>query len=222
MTSEPVSVVEKEFDNLAIEYESNRLSGWYQAHADEVLKHCLDLKEGDILDVGCGTGHFLRLYLKNKPHVRALGIDISSNMIAQAKERAYEAGLDNLKFVQANWENLNLDTLKDYNFKAIFCANTFHYFTTPQTATDRLFEQLADGGTLYIVERNKARSPLTAFWGFLHNFFIKDQVVFYKKAALINFFRTAGFKHVKLLSSIKKYFWKKKLFTSIVLIEGKK
>lgn len=217
-----LNIIEKEFNALAAEYETNRLSDWYQAHANEMLKHCPDIKEGDILDVGCGTGYFLRLYLKDKPHIRAVGIDASSAMIEAAKKKAGAAGLNQIKFIHANWEELNPDLFIDYRFKAIFCANTFHYFSDPQSATDKLFKQLVEEGTLYLLERNKALSPLTLLWGFIHRVFIKDQVIFYSTAELVRFFEKAGFKQVKTLLSLKKYFWKNKLFTSIVLIEGSK
>ena len=217
-----VNVIEKEFNAIAAEYETNRLADWYQAHADEILKHCLDLEEGDILDVGCGTGYFLRSYLKRKPHIRAVGIDTSSTMIDEAKKKASTAGLKNLEFIHANWEKLNPDVFNDYRFKVIFCANAFHYFSDPQSATDRLFKQLAEGGTLYVLERNKTLSPLTFLWGFIHKVFIKDQVIFYKTSELVSFLEKAGFNHIKILSSIKKYFWKNKLFTKIVLLETSK
>jgi len=216
---EQVNVIEKEFNDLAAEYETNRLSDWYQAHANEILKHCLDLEEGDILDVGCGTGYFLRSYLKGKPHIRAVGIDTSLTMIDEAKEKASTAEIRNLEFIHANWGKLDPDLFKDYRFKAIFCANAFHYFSDPQSATDRLFKQLAEGGTLYVLERNKTFSPLTLLWGFTHKVLIKDHVIFYKTSELVSFFEKAGFKHIKILSSIKKYFWKNKLYTNIVLLE---
>ena len=114
------------------------------------------------------------------------------------------------------------EAFSGYNFKIIFCANAFHYFTEPQTASNKLYELLQVDGMLYVLERNKARSLLTFFWGFLHSTFIKDQVVFYKNSELISFFEIAGFSSVRIVRSIKKYFWKNKMFTSIVLIEGKK
>lgn len=217
-----MNVVEKEFDSLAAEYERNRLAGWYRAHADEMLKHCVELKSGDILDVGCGSGYFLRSYMKDRPGVRALGLDISSAMVAVAQQKAREDGLKDIKFMHADWESLDPDALEGYAFKVIICANTFHYFVEPQKATDKLFKQLANGGALYVLERNKARSLLTLIWGILHAVLIKDQVVFYTTAQLIQIFKRSGFEPVSALRSIKKYFWKNKLFTSLVLLECKK
>ena len=222
--SEPTpstNIVEQEFDALATEYESNRLAGWYKAHADEMLKHIPNLEQGDILDVGCATGYLLRTYLKDRPNIRAVGLDTSARMIEQA-ERNHAVDSTQIKFIHANWEDLDLHLFEDYKFKAIFCANTFHYFTDPQTATKKLFDLLSEDGTLYLLERNKALSPLTLMWGFLHDVLIRDQVTFYKTSELVNFFEKAGFTQIKTLSSIKKYFWKNELFTSIVLIKGSK
>lgn len=217
-----MNVVEKEFNALAPEYEKNRLAEWYQAHAEEILESCQTLDTGDILDVGCGTGLFLRTYVRDHPGVRAVGMDISSNMIKVAKHKAQAAGLDQIEFIHADWETLDVDTLKAYNFKIIFCANAFHYFNNSQSATLRFYQQLTKDGTLYILERNKARSALTFIWGVLHKVLIRDQVVFYKTSELISICKTAGFNEVKVLRSIKKYFWKNKLFTSIVLLQSKK
>ncbi len=214
-----MNVIEQEFDALAHEYEHNRLSEWYQAHAEEILKQCKDIQFGDILDVGCGSGYFLRRYLKDRPGVRGLGVDLSSEMVKVAEQKAHAEGLGNIKFMQADWESMDLEALADYDFKLIICANSFHYFSEPQKATNKLFGQLSEGGSLYLLERNKARSLLTLIWGVLHTVLIKDQVVFYKTPELIQFFSRAGFKPVNVVRSIKKYMWKRKLFTSIVLLE---
>jgi len=217
-----MNVVEKEFDALASEYESNRLADWYRAHADEILRHCPDLKSGDILDVGCGSGYFLRSYMKERPGVRAVGIDLSAQMIEQAKQKAQAEGLDNIEFIQADWENLPPALFAEHSFKMIVCANAFHYFEQPQQSSDQFFRKLSDDGVLYVLERNKARSLLTFIWGIAHTVLIKDQVVFYKTAELQQFFKNAGFAGVSIRASIKRYLWKNKLFTSIVLLECKR
>ncbi len=219
MKTANMNVVEKEFSALAPEYEENRLADWYRAHAEEILQLCPSLSAGDILDVGCGTGHFLRTYVRDNPGVRAVGLDISENMVTVARQKAHDAGLRQIEFIHADWENLDPGLLKAYDFKIIVCANAFHYFVQPQAATHQLYEQLQDGGELYLLERNKARSVLTFIWGVLHKILIKDQVVFYKTSELLDIGKTAGFRKVTAIQTIKKYLWKNKLFTSIVLLQ---
>ena len=216
-----MNVVEKEFNALASEYEENRLAGWYKAHAEEILSQCSTLKTGDVLDVGCGTGYFLREYVRNNPGVRAVGLDISSDMIEVAKNKARTAGLDQIKFIHADWETVKPDLFKAYNFNVIFCANAFHYFKRPQAAMLKFHEHMSMGGEFYLLERNKARSLLTLIWSVLHEVLIKDQVIFYKTSELIQICEKAGFNEVSVLRAISKYFWKNKLFTSIVLLRCK-
>ena len=143
-------------------------------------------------------------------------------MIDIAKSKAQAAGLDTIEFIHADWENFDPSIFNERRFTAIFCANTFHYFKNPHAATDRLFEQLAGDGTLYLLDRSKTRSLLTLVWGILHAILIKDQVVFYDTSELVSILKRSGFKQVRIVSTIKKYFWKNKVFTSIVLLECKK
>ena len=50
-----MSSVREEFDGKAAEYESNRLAGWYQAHADEIAKHCPNRREDRTQEVAIQT-----------------------------------------------------------------------------------------------------------------------------------------------------------------------
>ena len=62
-------------------------SGTWQ---DAVRKQALDLcaaKPGDILEVGCGEGLFLKQLKNKKPEARLWGIDNSPERIQQAKQR---------------------------------------------------------------------------------------------------------------------------------------
>lgn len=213
------SVIQQEFDEIAHEYEGNRLSAWYQAHEAVILSACPDLDKGDILDIGCGTGHFLRQYLKKHPRARGVGVDLSAGMIDEAGRLSDAENITNVSFLTGDWESIDTDVFGAYDFKVIVCANAFHYFADPQAAVEKMHHLLANTGVLYILERDKSRSPLSYFWDFLHRTWIKDHVIFYSGTELVRFFENAGFSGVSVIRSIRRYFWKKKLFTSIVLLE---
>ena len=219
-----IDVVQQEFDLKASEYESNRLAAWYKAHADEIINHCPLLAEGDILDVGCATGYQLRSLQQRNPNANLVGIDLSGNMISQAEKLSSESS-NNFLFINDDWENLSeksISTLNKFNFKLIVCANTLHYFKQPDLAVKHMFEQLDSDGMLLILEREKSNSWLTSVWGFLHRYFIKDQVEFYTADNVSQLMTQAGFQHAQIVTTIRKYFWKGKLFTSIALIKGEK
>ena len=61
----------------------------------------MELRDGEIVaDLGCGTGEDVRsLAALVGPTGRAIGIDLSSTMIATARDRSGDCGL-NLSFVQ--------------------------------------------------------------------------------------------------------------------------
>ena len=218
------NVVKNEFDLKAGHYESNRLAKWYQAHAQEIMKHSPHFDSGDILDIGCATGYQLRLLSQSHPNANLVGLDISPQMAKQANTQC-NAFADRCHFITDDWENLNTENrafLNQFKFKLVICANTFHYFTRPRQAIMQMYELLDTDGMLLVLEREKSSSVLTLFWGFLHRHLIKDQVEFYAADTVRQYLSQAGFKDVAIASTIRKYFWKGKLFTSIAIIKGSK
>lgn len=218
------NIVKKEFDLKADDYESNRLANWYKAHAHEILKHCPAFNEGDILDIGCATGYQLRLLSQNYPKARLVGLDLSSRMTGQAAKLSARSPR-HYQFINDDWENLsaeNRSILRHFNFKLILCANTLHYFIDPRRAIKQMYEMLDNDGMLLVLEREKTRSPLTSIWGLVHRHLIKDQVEFYSAEDVKDQLSGSGFLNVKIVSTIRKYFWKGKLFTSIAVIKGNK
>ncbi|MFP5317961.1 MAG: class I SAM-dependent methyltransferase [Acidimicrobiia bacterium] len=55
-----------------------------------------------VLDIGCGTGETTRDLARAAPAGTALGVDLSSRMLALARRRAAEQGLTNACFLQAD------------------------------------------------------------------------------------------------------------------------
>lgn len=212
-----MNVVEREFDAVAAEYESNRLASWYKAHAEEILAYCPPLEQGNILDVGCGSGYLLRAYLRRHPGARGIGLDISPAMIDQAERLARNEDID-AQFIRADWESFDTGSLRDRDIGLAVCANAFHYFSNPARAAEKLWDVLNEGGVLLVLERDKSKSMLTFLWGWLHRHCIKDNVEFYTQSDLLSFFNRAGFEDVDVVKSINRLLWKNKLYTSVALI----
>lgn len=214
-----MNVIERQFNAVAADYESNRLADWYKAHANIILDACPPLAYGDVLDVGCGTGYLLRSFLARNPGARGAGVDIAANMVDRAAELARRDAIDSAQFIQADWETFDIQELHDYAFRLAFCANAFHYFSAPGRAAEKLCRVLADGGTLYVLERNKSNSPLTLLWGWLHRHWIKDNVEFYTLDQLTSCFKDAGFGDVTVVRTVNRLLWKNKLYTSVALLK---
>jgi len=210
-----------EFDSKASEYEENRLGDWYIAQLQLLVKHIDDTAQGDVLDIGCGTGWLLRSLAKSQPGRRYVGIDISPEMIATAKSNLPE-GASNVEFIAADWESIDLGCLSPNGYAVIVCSSAFHYFARPNEALSRMHDLLSENGSLYLVERDKSASPLTAMWDLLHRYYIKDHVQFYSSAQLLTMLGEAGFSNIEILDAVRRYFWHGKIQTNIMFMRGQK
>lgn len=78
----------------------------YDASGGAIWQRFLDAEliraEDRVLDIGCGTGHSTRDVARLARDGSALGVDLSSRMLALARERSAADGLTNVQFVQAD------------------------------------------------------------------------------------------------------------------------
>jgi ubiquinone/menaquinone biosynthesis C-methylase UbiE len=89
--------------------ESMRASG-------EALVSTLGITKGlKVLDLGCGDG--TTALPEARLGAEMLGVDIASNLVAAAKQRAKEASLTNCKFQEGDASNLH--DLKDHSFDLV-------------------------------------------------------------------------------------------------------
>ncbi|WP_067726576.1 class I SAM-dependent methyltransferase [Oceanobacillus damuensis] len=78
------------------------------------------LKDKSILDLGCGTGHFAQYCIVNGAS-RVMGVDISRNMIDQAKKKN---GHEKIEYICTPIEDLDLHNQK---FDLIISSLAVHY-----------------------------------------------------------------------------------------------
>lgn len=100
-----------------------------------------------ILDVACGTGELERLLLMQNPHQRIVGIDISEQMLAQARHKLQA-------FPQVDWQLATVRSLPfpEHHFDIIISANSFHYFEDPIASLQEMQRVLKPEGRLLLLD----------------------------------------------------------------------
>ncbi len=110
-----------------------------------------NLKEGRVLDVGCGNGFFLR-NLQQKLDSSALelqGVDFSNFEIERAKKDPRHSGIG---FTQANAEK-GLD-FPEGHFDVVFSGEVIEHLYDPDTFLDQIFRILKPGGMVILTTPN--------------------------------------------------------------------
>jgi ubiquinone/menaquinone biosynthesis C-methylase UbiE len=215
--------VRREFDRAAAGYDADRMAPWYQEQGRMVLEALGEL-DGPLVDVGCGTGWFLRRVVESARDVECVGVDLSSAMIACAREAAESEGLTGVRFVEGNWEEE--ETVERVAAAllepaaAVTCISAFHYFREPAAALAGMRRILAPGGRVILVERAMDGSPLTLLWHLLHRHVLRDGVRFYRTREMEVLMLEAGLETPRTVRRVRRYFWKGKVYTSLGVVTG--
>lgn len=111
------------------------------------LFEALSPVEGErILDVGCGTGGAVRALASSFPIARAVGVDLSETMIAEARART-EVSTAPVEFVVGDAHEL---PFPDNSFDAAYSVRVFEIIGEPRRALSEMARVLAPGGRLVI------------------------------------------------------------------------
>lgn len=107
----------------------------------------VQLQKGQkILDIATGTGIVAisaAEIVGNQGKV--VGVDISSTMLNQAREKIEQAGLENIELIEADADYINFD---DESFDVIFCSSAFMWLSDIPTALEKWYRFLNKGGTV--------------------------------------------------------------------------
>ena len=132
--AKPGSVKGKEWyqaDDVAREYDDKRFSKGgrlIDRREKEAVLRALDPAEDRrVLEIACGTGRFTVLLAERGADV--VGLDISSAMMAQGREKARQSGVtDRVEFMRGDAARL---PFPDDHFDAVFAMRFFHLADTP-------------------------------------------------------------------------------------------
>jgi ubiquinone/menaquinone biosynthesis C-methylase UbiE len=111
------------------------------------------------LDIGCGSGYTVRWAAAVAPDVQALGVDVSSTMIEQA--RAASAVLANARFRCGAFP---MSGLEDASFDAIFSMEVFYYLDDLDAGLHEVRRLLAPGGRFACAVDYYEENPESHSW----------------------------------------------------------
>jgi SAM-dependent methyltransferase len=109
------------------------------------------IKDGSrLIDVACGTGIFAEMLLQRYPNLRITGVDISTEMLEQARERITDTPFRaNVEWLQGHAEQLPVASSQ---FDILTCNNAFHLVQDAPAALAEFRRVLKPGGALVIVD----------------------------------------------------------------------
>ncbi|HEY9300305.1 MAG TPA: class I SAM-dependent methyltransferase [Phormidium sp.] len=138
---------EQLFDLWAPSYDSLFPSVIYQAIHQRLLEY-IDLPpQPNVLDLGCGTGRLLSRLAATFPDLRGTGLDLSAQMIRQARSR--NPHRPRLIYIQGNALAL---PFADGQFNAIFNTLSFLHYPSPEQVFAEVSRVLQKGGKFYLVD----------------------------------------------------------------------
>jgi len=99
-----------------------------------------------VLDVGCGSGWLVRLIARLVPQGRAAGVDVSDEMIRQAREVA--AGDERVRFEVGSADRL---PFPDATFTRVVSIESAYYWPDPAAGLREIGRVTAPGGSAWIL-----------------------------------------------------------------------
>ena len=106
---------------------------------------------GFVLDVGCGTGLFLRHLPSNR--MSSVGIDVSKRLLLHAMERTRT--LSNISLIQADADHL---PFKDEQFNTVFAFTVLQNMPKPLETLREIQRTATEGGTVTVTSLKKTFS----------------------------------------------------------------
>jgi SAM-dependent methyltransferase len=166
MTSEPTGANQAmayawdgdEGDHWATNAE--RYDAGMRAHATLLAEAARITPRENVLDIGCGNGVTTRDAARAAWSARALGLDLSSEMLTRARAAAAAEGLANVEFVQADAQVFPFDAA---GFDVMISRFGVMFFEDPVAAFTNIATAVKPGGRLAaIVWRPLAESEFFA------------------------------------------------------------
>ena len=130
-----------DYDQIAATYDRRYQQNDYSGVEAALIAFVGEHFDQRVLEVGCGTGHWLRLL--SDSGTRVTGLDVSAQMLAYARSQVPKAAL-----AQGSAEHL---PCASDSFERVFCINAFHHFQDKAAFLSEAMRVLRPGGLMMTV-----------------------------------------------------------------------
>lgn len=133
------------------------MSPFYQFALEQIAQALPS--NGTVVDLGCGSGALLLPLAELFPKLRFVGVDLSENMLAIAKNESVKRQLKNVSFLQENFTQLS--SIADNSIDFVYCSMAIHHLPTMATLNDTCREVgrvLAPQGGFFFVDFGRLKS----------------------------------------------------------------
>ncbi|MEK7548982.1 MAG: class I SAM-dependent methyltransferase [Patescibacteria group bacterium] len=114
---------------IGLTKETNRLPGGRKTVFEIINRTCID-RESGILEIGTSTG-FTAIELSKLVKCKITSIDINEISLKEARDRAFQEGLNNINFMKADVNNL---PFKDSEFDLVIVGNVLSLMSNKEKA----------------------------------------------------------------------------------------
>ncbi|MBE9129755.1 MULTISPECIES: class I SAM-dependent methyltransferase [unclassified Coleofasciculus] len=154
----------KFFDRWAPNYDWLFTTVFYQAVHKRLLDYVELPSEPNVLDLGCGTGRLLHRLATQFPTLKGTGLDLSVQMLHQARQRnSYRT---RLIFKQGNAESM---PFAEGQFDAVFNTISFLHYPHPQQVFLEVSRVLRPGGRFHLADYTVREEKGTRVFPFTPN-----------------------------------------------------
>lgn len=175
-----------DYDQVAPTYDKRYARNPYTGVEKALLQFAGNEPGLQILEVGCGTGHWLEVL--HAHHLSVTGLDFSAGMLAKARSQRTDVEL-----IRGRAEQLSLQTAA---LDRLFCINAIHHFVDKPAFLAEAYRVLRPGGNLLSV----GLDPHTGLdqW-YVYDYFPEsleiDRQRYPSAKRLLRWMQEAGFEH---------------------------